>query len=121
MLTLCCVLYFILSPEDKGTNLERVDWLPSEVTDITYHFETQFGWTREYVCTIDEKAFKNFAQQKGWPLEAVSDEYLSFRNIFKENIHIHKGLAYINRKGGGIFCIHYDLDTQKLYHIETHR
>ena len=120
-LTLCIVLYFIFPPDDKGTNLESVDWLPSEATNITYHFESQFGWTREYVCTIDEKAFRNFAKQKSWPLEPVKNEYLSFRNIFKDGVHIDKGLAYIKRKGGGSFCIHYDLVTQKLYHIETHR
>ena len=112
----------LFAPVETGQNMKSVDWLPADATNVTFHLESQFGWTREYTCQINEKSFRKFASEEDWALKPIANEKVFLKKIMSEEIIINKGLVYIHKQnnGGGKY-IHYDLDTETLYYFAAHR
>ena len=111
----------LFAPVETGKNLDSVSWLPQDATNISYHFESQVGWTKEYTCTINEKSFREFAQREKWPLKPITNETVFLQKIMPKEINITKGLVYTDKKNyGGAKYIHYDMDSETLYYFATH-
>lgn len=126
LLVIFLIGYFIyqalFAPVETGKNLESVNWLPKEATNISFHFEHQFGWTKEYMCKIDEKSFRELAHKESWLLKPLVNETVRLSKIMTDEVKIIKGLVYINaNKNGKGKYIHYDLDTEMLYYFAAQR
>jgi len=119
------------SREQKGTHLNRVDWLPQDARDVTYFKREGFGWITSYECTISKESLSRVAQERGWKMEPRKDVVTGLRRelglaeVSKTEADdvdlVNNALFYEKRQpnGGGVTVV-YDLNTSRLFVHESH-
>lgn len=126
IIVIAFVLWFvyliIFPPLYTGENENRVSWLPDEATNITYHWETKFGWRRTYYCSIKEQSFKDFAKDEGWELNSLESKTIRLYKIKEEPTLIKSGYTAEKRtESGSGFTVWYDKEKEILYYSANHR
>jgi len=123
---------FSSNRQASGKHLARVDWLPSEASDVTYVKREGFGWFTCYECSLPREVFDRLAQKRDWKPEPKNDVSTGLRHVlglpalkktdYGEIDLVAKALFYEKRQpnGGGITVI-YDLDASRLFVHESHR
>ncbi|MBK8477767.1 MAG: hypothetical protein IPL39_16125 [Opitutaceae bacterium] len=75
VLAVVAFMFLAFSPgrEESAKHLARVDWLPTEASDVTYLKRGGFGWLICYECSLPRVALDRLAEKEGWSLEPKSD------------------------------------------------
>ena len=125
-------LAFSSGREESAKHLARVDWLPTEASDVTYLKRKGFGWFTCYECSLPRAELERLAEKEGWSLEPKSDVSTGLRRDlglpalkkteFGEFDSVAKALFYEKRhpNNGGVTVI-YDLETSRLFVAKSHR
>lgn len=114
-------------------NVDSVEWLPQEASDISYYVREGFGWFYFAEGTMTEQDFRSFAAENDWDLEVKKDVSVHMRSILgrpplrevREGIEMDRvldALVYEDRKasGGGITWV-FDRETERFYFNKSHR
>jgi len=133
------IIWSLNAPAEKGENIQSVDWLPGEATNISFY--KRRAWV-SFEFNISEQGFFNWA--KKWtkaevkiidkPVEMWRYTYYTIpspspdsseeiRNEYQSKIKktINHGYYYMTppRPNGGGTHIGYDLDTGRAYLTST--
>lgn len=134
-ISLLALLIFLARPNAPviEENVESVDWLPPEASDISYYSREGFGWFRFAEGTMTEEDFRAFAVSNDWDLEEKENVSVHMRSVLgrppprevREGIEMDRvrdALVYENRRpnGGGITLV-FDRETDRFYFSESHR
>lgn len=114
-------------------NVDSVEWLPGEASDISYYVREGFGWFRFAEGTMTESDFRSFAASNGWTLKEKKDVHVAGRSVLGRPPlrEVYRGiemdmvvaaLVYENRRpnGGGVTWV-FDRETSRFYFDESHR
>jgi hypothetical protein len=85
-ITVVAFIAFILfafrsAPMESAKHLARVDWLPSEASDVTYAKRKGFGWFTCYECSMPREAFDRLARKEGWQTIEKIDVRTEWRSV----------------------------------------
>src|SRR5690625_1313300 len=133
------ILFLILafvgcsSEPEIRKNVDFVEWLPGNASEISYYSRDGFGWFRFAEGTMAEENFRSFAASNGWDLEEKENVSVNMRSVLgepplrevQEGIEmdmVRDALVYEDRKpnGGGMTWV-FDRETDRFYFNESHR
>lgn len=113
-------------------NVDSVEWLPPEASNISYIERTGMGGVKIAEFSIPQSDFNAFCEKNGWILKHQNDANIYFRNYIRskddpevdrpfDEYRVENALFYEDRKanGGGITLV-YDLDAGRGYYFYSH-
>ena len=126
-------VYAVLRGPTVGEHMTRAEApiaLPEGATDVCYWLRAPFWPNTAYEFSVPEKGFRQWAEEKGWPLRDIGDEpieiyrYTAFAHLAdaEESVSVADGLYYQcapEDDDGGIYVVYDRREGRAYFYAHT--